>query len=532
MKIILTFLLLTLAVPVFSQSVDLDPKSFNWSLVTLPSKPVLDRNNRTYSFTLNADNVFEIKATQDELEYNVGVDGFKRKATEGYFEIVTNLRDPLAVVQEIKKVEVKVKDSRGVETVKVSFKVLNKCREFGSFEVLCSADPSFNKTYSLENSFTEEHSFENYVDAQRFGTLSKIYLRKNYLVNTMSKMNTRLNRDYGFVIEQSTDYLWILDSKKHPQQNDHLKALSNVKAVFNKMRYDEDVAPLKIELEPTIKYFEGVDKVFAEDEHKHRKLRYSAYYNLAAIYYYLDSPDESDLWCDKLIANKYDASDGAGMKLRNETLRELLLVNQVKTRHMDVEPRTNGVEENEKVDIANFDPNYSLKNDPKYGLISLILSSKDTVSGYAKISQLANLDKKIALSIADEKGNHNYLFKTYFADQVAKLVVQENDTYATVSFKDATKTSTGKPVFRFVREILNGKTMSLYQYLTGEVIVKRHRDLLGYSTNSVGWQMNTRAKFIELADSCPRLAARANNKEFKNELASLCKFVEALDSCK
>lgn len=531
MKRIITLLLLLLLKPAFSQSVDLDPQSFNLSFVNLPQKPVLDRKNRTFNITVNTGNVSEFKTVKDNLDYNFSLDGFKNVASNSYFEIAVDLWDPMTLLQEIKKVEKKEKDENGKEKIVISYAVLIKVRELGSFAVICLSDASFNKKYSLENSYTVENSFATYEDAQKFSFLSMSSVRNVYLSHVIEGMDARLNRDFGFVIEQTSDYLWILDSKKHPEFESNKKALSSVQAVFNKMRYDEDVVPLKTELEPTIKYFEGVDKAYAEDERKHRKLRYGAYYNLATIYHYLDMPDESDIWCDKLIANKYDDSDGTSLKLRNESLRESLAVNQVKSRHLDVEPRTNGVVE-EVVDVANFDPKYFLKNDPKYELISLVLTSNDTVSGYAKINAIDNLDRKIAISIPDENGNHNHIFKTYFADQVSKLIIQENDFYATVSFKDATKTSSGKPMFRFVREVLNGKTISLYQYLTGEIIVKKKSDPLGYSTNSVGWQMNTRTKFIELADTCPKLAYRANNKEFQNDLNSLRKFVEALDMCK
>jgi hypothetical protein len=241
-------------------------------------------------------------------------------------------------------------------------------------------------------------------------------------------------------------------------------------------------------------------------------------------------PDESDIWCDKLIENKYDASDGKSIKLKNESLREIFAVNQVTSRHMDVEARTNGVKE-EEVDVANFDPNYFLKNDPKYQLVSLILAANDTVSGYAKIRALENLDRKISVSIPDENGNHNHIFKTYFADQVTRLIIRENDFYSTVSFKEALRAGS-KPVFRFVREILNGKTISLYGYQNSEIIIKKQNEAFGASTSSVGWQMNTKSKFAELARPCPKLAARANGTEFQNDLNSLMKFVEALDACK
>ena len=405
---IITILLLTLTMPIFSQSVDLDPQSFNLSFVNLPQKPVLERKNRTYTIIVTADNIYDIKAAQDYFEENVSIDGFKRLDSKGYFEITINLQAPLALVQEIRKIETKTKDSKGIEKTEISYRVIVKCRDLGDFKVLCSSDASFNKSYSLDNTFTEEGSYSNHEEAVKFGDQTTAVMKNNYFSRTNGILDARLNYDYGYVVEQSTDYLWILDSKKHPEFDNNIKALTNVRSVFNKMRYDEDTAPLKAELEPVMSYFEGIEKTFAEDERKHRKLRYSAYYNLAAIYYYLDMPDQSDIWCDKLIANKYDASDGTSMKLRNESLRALFEVNQVKTRHMDVEARTNGVVEEEKIDAANFDPNFALKNNPKYSLITLVLTSNDTISGYAKVSEIGNLDRKIAISIPDENGNHNY----------------------------------------------------------------------------------------------------------------------------
>ncbi|TDW45997.1 hypothetical protein EV144_107190 [Flavobacterium sp. 270] len=531
MKRIITLLLLLLAKPAISQSVDLDPHSFNLSFVTLPPKPVLDRVNRTYKITVNANNPLEAKAAQEYIEENSGIDGFTRVSSNAYLEIVFNLENSISNLQEVKKYESVVKDSNGRERVVTTFVNIFKCKDFGNYSVVCAADPSLNKKYSLERTYTIENSFTSRADTNASGFLSPTAVRDSYWGNIISSLETRLNRDYGYIVEQTTDYLWILDSKKHPEYENSLKSLKNIKAVFNKMQYNEDIAPIKTELEPTIKYFEGLDKIYTEDDRKHRKMRYEAYFDLAVIYHYLDMPDESDIWCEKLIANKYDESDGKGIKLKNEALRDLLAINQVKTRHMDVELRSNGVEV-VKIDEANLDPNYFLKNDPKYTLVTLMLTSNDTVSGYAKWKDIDNLDKKIAVSIPDENGNHNHIFKTYFADQVSKLIIKENDFYATVSFKETGKNAKAKPSFKFVRTVLSGKTVALYQYLTGEVIIKKHSDEIGYSTNSVGWQMNTRTKFIELASACPRLSARANSKEFNTSVESLWKFVEALDECK
>lgn len=530
MKRIITFLLLILINPAFSQSVDLDPHSFNVSYVNLPPKPVLDRKNRTFSITINSLNAADPKGAKEYLEENSGIDGFSRVASNGYLEIVFNLENTVSILQEVTKQVIFERNANGVEVPVTIYTNVFKCKDYGSYNVVCAADPSLNKKYSLENSYTALRSFRNPGEANASSFLSPATLKSNYWSNIVSNIEYRLNRDYGYIVEQTTDYVWILDSKKHPEYDSSVKALTSIKAIFNKMEYNEDVAALKTELEPLIEYFKGIDKTYAEDERKHRKLRYEAYFNLAVIYHWLDMPDESDVWCAKLIENKYDASDAESIKLKNENLREMFAVNQTKSRHMDVELRSNG-DKHEEVDALNFDSNYFLKNDPKYQLVSLILTTNDTVSGYAKIRALENLDRKISVSIPDENGNHNHIFKTFFADQVTKLVLQENDFYSTVSFKEALRAGS-KPVFRFVREILNGKTISLYGYANSEIIIKKQGEATGSSTSSVGWQMNTKSKFVELARPCPKLVARANGTEFQNDLNSFRKFVEALDACK
>lgn len=530
MKRIITFLLLILTTSAFSQGVDLDPHSFNVSYVNLPPKPVLDRKNRNFSITVNLYNAAEAKSAKEYLEENSGIDGFSRVASNGYLEIVFNLENSISNLQEVRKQVVFERNANGIEVPVTIYTNVFKCKDFGSYNVVCASEPSLNKKYSLERTYTKELSFRNQGESNSNSFLSSAVLRSSYLSNIVYNMESRLNHDYGYIVEQTSDYLWILDSKKHPEYESNVKALTSIKAIFNKMEYNQDVAPLKAELEPTIKYFEGLDKIYTEDERKHRKLRYEAYFNLAVIYHYLDMPDESDIWCAKLLANKYDASDAEGIKIKNESLREMFAVNQVKSRHMDVELRSNGIK-NEDSDVINLDPNYFLKNDPKYKLISLILTTNDTVSGYSRINALGNLDRKVSVSIPDENGNHNHIFKTYFADQVTRLTIQENDFYSTVSFKEALRAGS-KPVFRFVREILNGKTISLYGYQNNEIIIKKKEDAFGASTSSVGWQMNTKSKFAELARPCPKLAARTNGTEFQNDLNSFMKFVEALDACK
>ncbi|MDR7372689.1 hypothetical protein [Flavobacterium aquidurense] len=527
MKRIITFLLLTLVLPAFSQSVNLDKFYLNLSYVILPPKPVVDKTKRTYTVVLNAAKGLNYDDAEDDIDNIIKIDGFRPLATKGYLAIATYLQNPEIVSSEVKTIENKVKNSKGVETIERTYKVVVAYKGEGRVVVTCAEDPSLNDSEEFKESYTKTSPiFSEYKDANDYLYNFSRIMRNDYIGDFANKFGNKVNRNYGFRIYNTTDNLWILASKKHPEFDSNNNAFAETKGIFDFMKYNEPVAPMLTELQTTIKYFEEIDKKFTSVEKPDKKLRYGAYYNLATIYYYLDMPDESDIWCDKLIANDYDAGDGKYIKRRNDELRKSFAINQVNTRHMDVAVKV----EKPKTEKINFDAAYSLKNDPQFSAVTLVLSTNETITGYTKNTDIDNLDQKIAISIPDDKGVHNYSFRTYFADQVSKMTVNERDFFTVIPFKLGTQ-SGAEVSAKFVREVLNGKTVSIYQYYTGEVIVKKNSAPQGYSTNSVGWQMNPRGKFIELADSCPKLAARANNKEFQNNINSLRTFVEALDMC-
>lgn len=531
MKRIITLFCLFLVQIVFSQSVDLDPYHFNLSYVRLPFSPVLEKQNRTFSVKIKADGIPTFNKEEGYISDDIIIDGFKNVPENGYFSILVSLYEPSITSSEIKRIVRKEKDVYGVEQTIITYKAIVNCKERGSYKLDCAGDPSFNRLFSLDREYTLERDCNNPDEGKAFVVAVLKTIGNDFLESVASNMTEKLSGSYGFVIQQTTDFLWILDSKKHSEFDNSKKALTDIRAAFNKMRYNQEITPVKVELDKTIQYLKAIDTRFTAEDRKDKKLRYSAYYNLATIYYYLDMPDESDIWCNKLIANKYDSSDGEGMKARNETLRKRFAINKITSTHLDVEPRTNGIADNSNDDKA-VGANHSFKEDKEYGLVKLVLKTNDTISAYTKLSKLLHLDQIIKVSIPDQNGLH-VAFKTFNASDVSSVIVGEYDFYSTVSFKAATQVSGGgQPVARFVRDVLNGKNISLYECFNGEIIIKKQGDQHGASTSSVGWQMNTRTKFIELARSCPKLAARANKNEFGNDLNSLRVFVEALDMCK
>lgn len=96
------------------------------------------------------------------------------------------------------------------------------------------------------------------------------------------------------------------------------------------MQFGEPVTGFEAEIKEAISYFEFLPKKYTEDEKAHRKIRYSAYFNLAKIYSLLDNPAKSNEYCQKLIDNDYDKQDGVSMMKENdETLTLSKLINSL-----------------------------------------------------------------------------------------------------------------------------------------------------------------------------------------------------------
>ena len=100
------------------------------------------------------------------------------------------------------------------------------------------------------------------------------------------------------------------------------------------------------EIAPAIAIYENQIKNFAEDNKKHKKVRYAAYYNLMKIYYNADDLENAEKNANLLIKNEYDEKDGKEMIESIETRKKLLAINKTNTSHFQVQ--------NENKHLLNF----------------------------------------------------------------------------------------------------------------------------------------------------------------------------------
>jgi hypothetical protein len=103
--------------------------------------------------------------------------------------------------------------------------------------------------------------------------------------------------------------------------------------LFKEMKANESTETLEKQLQPLIDYFESLKKKYTENDKGSRKMRYSAYYNLGKIYYYLDKPEKVIKEAQGLIDNDYDTRDGKILIFDAEQLKIIFDESKYNTRH-------------------------------------------------------------------------------------------------------------------------------------------------------------------------------------------------------
>jgi len=191
-------------------------------------------------------------------------------------------------------------------------------------EIRFSRDMVYNSEKRSTNNVSTE--FNNNKDA-----IYSMKLRQ-FVDGSIEQVLNATGNKYGFVGVKTRDILWILDARNEEGKT-QIEAIEAVKEIFKGMKADEPINILEANLQPLIEYFESLKTKYPSDEKSHRKMRYSAYYNLAKIYYYLDQPDKVIKEAEALIANDYDPKDGKRLLEEAISLKNLFSNSGFNTRH-------------------------------------------------------------------------------------------------------------------------------------------------------------------------------------------------------
>ena len=551
-KISILFLLCLTSLFSFSQKlkVDLDRETLRVSYVRLPSNPVLDFNDRTFSIKASGPSAMQ-------LEDNISIYGFEKVNRDGTIDVQIDVENVLIDKVDIVKREVVKKDKDGKVTSRTYYYkpvILYTTRGF-YYTKDQTGKTSRNRLGKSGNSFTGKE-YGRYRAAQDYYNNNKYTFKNNFtkkftrdITNTIK--NT-LNRKYGYVVTNTSTILWILDSKKNPEYKAHKKALADIRKAFLGMKYDRSVDDIREKIKPIVAYFESVlPKYTNAKPKKQRKMRYASFYNIAEMYYYLDMPDKAIEYSRRLINNGYDKKDGERMIRSCNRLKEQFKRNKIKTRHFPVETIDNRHSERRAGEQVIEEE--STENSVKKVFLEAYLVTKknDTIEGSVQTMafeetdvsdiKIPSINKFVKLFILNDNDD-DVTIKKYYAKDVKKLVIN-NVLFETVYFTSANKEQASSNVVdldttlkgassHFCKVLYKSDKIGVYEF-QNELVLKKSVDKKGSSTSSMSYVIAFKKKLSKYVGDCKELANQVNDGEFQNTADSLSQLAkEYTENCK
>ncbi|MEY4539237.1 MAG: hypothetical protein RLZZ306_994 [Bacteroidota bacterium] len=189
-------------------------------------------------------------------------------------------------------------------------------------------------SFSREIVYTSDKKTSNTVASEFNINKDAIYSQKlrEFVDGAINSVFNRINGRYGFPEISTSELVWILDAK-NDEGKTQTEAIEAVKEIFKGMKANESTEQLAANLQPLIDYFESLKTKYASDDKPGRKMRYSAYYNLAKIYLYLDQPDKAIKEGEAIVTNDYDPKDGKKLIEEANKLKDLFAKTGFTNRH-------------------------------------------------------------------------------------------------------------------------------------------------------------------------------------------------------
>lgn len=500
----------------FAQSTDLDKEYFNYSYVDLPSEPIVNANQRTYT-------------TNDDA---ITIAGYTRVQSDASIEIDFEFEGTLVDNFEITKKKHEKKNKKGeVTDTRYSYNVSIHYKSIGRYKVLNVLRGTTHKDKFTNYASYSKIGFDTYSKAQHYYDNNRLTLRDKYWQKHLKEMQEDLrdyvNKTYGYPVHASTDYFWILGSKKHPEYAKHHEAFNKTIAAFSKMSYLESTASIEQELQPVIAYFNDVITRYPGSKRKKRKVRFASYYNLAKLYYYLDNVGKMREYAQKLIANDYDKKQGKHFLKDADWLQRLMIVNIVQSRHFDIlkEDASNTAQENTEESEESEDTNSSSNGIVAY----LITKANDTIQ--ASISEKAIEKIAYAADLKVNDGTGGYTIKNYKAQFCKTLALTNEDIYQVVAFDEANTSASNSTLQKFAKVLFESDKIALYLFNNKELVLKFPNEAKGKSTLSSSFVFGFNKKLAALAGNCAAVLDKTNSKEYKNTADSLTEFCRDYTGC-
>lgn len=345
MKKLYFFALLAISFSIHAQKkVDLDRFRFSVQYRSLP-KMRIDSTYRTYNVEVEGTRLMQSFLNEMSPENSVLLEGWRKLPQDGHLDIKVKLGD---LVPESVSVKERIETTKN-RAGQVSTKTYYRQEVVYSFEALATIT-DYKGAHIMDQELAgrgnkqvyRSPEFASRILAEGYFALNSLTVTKELyqgcVTRAMHYLSERITDNFGFNAVTSNDFMWIVDSRKHPEYTAHRQAFQQISEVLFNMNANTSIDGAREQLKPVIDYFEKIKRIYSSTSKHDRKMKYASYFNLAVLYYYLDDPQAMMKEAKGLELNDYDAKDARGFVQTATWLKNLFEQNNIYTRHFTINP--------------------------------------------------------------------------------------------------------------------------------------------------------------------------------------------------
>ncbi len=339
---ILTFCFLPL-LSTAQKSVDLDRHRFKVQYRSLPAIR-LDSTYRTYDVQVETTQLMQSLLHDMSPENSVVLEGWRKLPQDGHITIKVRLGDLVPGSVSVKERVVTTKNGNGQVTgtktfyyqeVVYTFAATANIYDYKGMHIMDQelADRNYKQVYRSPE-FALRPMAEGYFLVNSLAVTKELY--RNSVNRAMHYLSERITDNFGFSEVTVNDYMWIIDSRKHPEYSAFRQVFRQMNEVLFNMDANTPIEGVREKLKPVIDYFEKIRRDYSSNNRHDRKIRYASYFNLAVLYYYLDDPQSMMREANGLVLNDFDTKDGKAFERTATWLKNLFQQNNIYTRHFSI----------------------------------------------------------------------------------------------------------------------------------------------------------------------------------------------------
>ncbi len=345
MKKLYFFALLAISFSINAQKkVDLDRFRFSVQYRSLP-KMQIDSTYRTYNVEVEGTRLMQSFLDEMSPENSVVLEGWRKLPQDGHLDIKVKLGD---LIPESVSVKERIETSKN-RAGQVSTKTFYRQEVVYSFDATAYIT-DYKGAHIMDQELAGRGSkqvyrspeFTSRILAEGYFALNSLTVTKELyqgcVTRAMRYLSERITDNFGFNPVTVNDFMWIVDSRKHPEYTAHRQAFQQLNEVLFRMNASTSIDGAREELKPVIDYFEKIKRIYSSTSKHDRKMKYASYFNLAVLYYYLDDPQAMMKEAKGLELNDYDAKDARGFVQTATWLKNLFEQNNIYTRHFTINP--------------------------------------------------------------------------------------------------------------------------------------------------------------------------------------------------